>query len=461
MRTGPFSAAVACLLMLATWASAAPLPWKVGMARIRITPRSSLWLAGFAKRSRPSEGVAQHLFARALALEDQEGRRAVLVTTDMLGFPTALSKAVATRVERQYRLSRDRLVLTSSHTHSGPVVDKLLAVAYDMSEEQRLAVEAYTRELEDKIVAVIGGALRDLAPAGLSLGRTEARFAANRRARRDTAAGPAWPAPVDHDVPFLRVEGRRGRLRGVVFGYACHNTTIVADSYQFHGDYAGCAEEWLERRYPGAVAFFVAGCGADANPSPRGSVGLAQRHGEELATAVDRALRGVLRPVRGPLKSAFEEVPLAFAAPPTPEELSAQLSDENVYRRRYAAEMLKILERGGRLPTAYPYPLQVWQFGRDLTFVVMAGEVVVDYSLRLKKELGAEKLWVAAYSNDVFAYIPSRRVLEEGGYEAAEAMIYYLQPGPFAPSVEETLISKVHELVGRLRPSMPPAAGPR
>jgi hypothetical protein len=80
--------------------------------------------------------------------------------------------------------------------------------------------------------------------------------------------------------------------------------------------------------------------------------------------------------------------------------------------------------------------------------------VVVDYSLRLKRELGgAGPLWVTAYANDVMAYIPSRRVLAEGGYEADSSMIYYGMPSKWAPAVEEKIIAKVHELVKEVRVS--------
>jgi hypothetical protein len=113
--------------------------------------------------------------------------------------------------------------------------------------------------------------------------------------------------------------------------------------------------------------------------------------------------------------------------------------------------MLDILERDGRLPDRYPYPVQVWQFGRDLTFLALAGEVVVDYSLRFKNLYGWNNTWVAGYSNDVFAYIPSLRVLREGGYEGGGAMIGYGQPGPFGAAVEETIAEKVDEVVRRAR----------
>jgi hypothetical protein len=220
---------------------------------------------------------------------------------------------------------------------------------------------------------------------------------------------------------------------------------------QFSGDYAGFAQAWLEKHHAGATALFIEGCGGDANPYPRGSIQLAQQHGEELAAAVEKELVRELQSVRGPLKTAYEEFPVAFATPPSREELQAQLESKDVDHRNWAGAMLKILDQDGHLPAEYPYPVEVWQFSQDLTLIALGGEVVVDYDLRLKKELGAEKLWVAGYSNDVFAYIPSLRVLKEGGYEGGGAMIYYGQPGPFAPSVEETIIGKVHDLIRRVR----------
>jgi neutral ceramidase len=433
---------------------AAPPPWewKAGLAKVPITPRGPLWMAGYASRKKPSEGVAQELYAKALALEDHSGKRAVLVTTDLLGLPAVVSREIAERAEKRYHLGRDRLLLSSSHTHGGPVLDGMLKIAYSMNAQQSADVEAYTGELKDKIVNLVGAALKALKPAQLSLSHGEAGFGMNRRAvtNEQRVIGVNPKGPVDHDVPVLRVEDQHGRLRAVIFGYACHNTT-ARDFLEFHGDYAGFAQAQLENHHPGAMALFIAGCGADANPYPRGTLELARQHGEELAAAVEKVLGGTFQPVRGPLTTAYEEFPVAFAPPPGREALQAQLQGGDAYHRKWAEAMLRILDRDGHLPTTYPYPLEVWQFGRDLTLIALAGEVVVDYDLRLKKELGAGKLWVAGYCNDVFAYIPSLRVLQEGGYEGGGAMIYYGQPGPFAPSIEETIISKVHGLLQRVR----------
>jgi hypothetical protein len=437
-------------------ANAAHAQWRAGLAQVDITPQNSLWMAGYAARTKPSEGTFQELYAKALALEDQMGGRVVLVTSDLLGFPAAVSLNIFKEVEKRHHLRRDQLLLNSSHTHTGPVIGRALQVAYPMNSQQWDDVEAYTSQLESKIVKLVGASLKSLKPARLSFGHGEAGFAMNRRTRTDQtmAIGVNKEGPVDHDVPVLRVDDEHGKLRAVVFGYACHNTT-AREFMKFSGDYAGFAQAQLENNHPGAAALFMTGCGGDANPYPRGTIELARQHGEELAAAVEKVLAGELQPVRAPLKTTYEEFPVAFATPPNREELQAQLQSNDVYHRRWAKAMLDILDRDGRLPTEHPYPLEVCQFGQDLTLVAMAGEVVVDYDLRLKKELGPSKLWVAAYCNDVFAYIPSLRVLQEGGYEGGGAMIYYGQPGPFAPSVEETIIGKVHDLAQRVRNESP------
>ena len=83
---------------------------------------------------------------------------------------------------------------------------------------------------------------------------------------------------------------------------------------------------------------------------------------------------------------------------------------------------------------------------------LLGGEVVVDYSLRLKTELGEGNTWIAGYSNDVMAYIPSERVLKEGGYEGAGAMVYYGLPSPWSEEVEEAIIRTVDRLADATKP---------
>lgn len=417
--------------------------WQAGVAKIAITPREPVWLAGYGARNKPSEGALHDIWVKALALRDAGGATSVLLTSDLLGFSREMAATVAGQVEKKYGVPRERLVLSSSHTHSAPVTGQVLRPAYDIDDRQVKVIERYTADLLAKAVDAVGASIRDLAPAQLSFGQGQAGFAVNRR--------PAeYPRPVDHDVPVLAVRGTGGNLRAVVFGYACHNT--VLSGYEVNGDYAGFAQLALEKVHPGATALFVAGCGADANPLPRRKVELAAAYGQILAEAVTLVVGGRMKPLASPLKTAFTHVDLHFQTPPTKEELHARLQGPGP-TARHARHLLDILERDGRLPERYPYPVQVWQFGAPagLTWIVLGGEVVVDFALRFKRQYGIANTWVSGYSNDVFAYIPSLRVLKEGGYEGATAMIPYGQPAPFRAMVEEAVAETVDELVRRTR----------
>ena len=317
------------------------------------------------------------------------------------------------------------LLLNASHTHCGPQIKGVdEALTGEETGRDRQARE-YVEQLKDKVVEVVGRAMAQSEPVKLDYLHARAGFAMNRR--RPTPQGIANASnpegPVDHDVPVLRVTAADGKsVKAILFGYACHNTTL--NFYQFCGDYAGFAQQYLEESHPGAAALFMTGCGGDQNPYPRSTIELCRQHGQSLATAVAAALETVPRPLTGPLDLAWEEVELEFAPPPGREELLTLQSSKNLFEKRHATLLLKQLEQNGRIKTTYSYPIQVVRFGKDLTLVALAGEVVVDYALRFKRELPGP-VWVAGYSNDVFGYVPSRRVLEEGGYEAGGAAMLY------------------------------------
>lgn len=445
------------LVVIAPWSSSIvragdePLDWKAGVASVVITPEESTWMAGYASRDKPSEGKAQDLFAKALAFEDTKGTRVVIVTTDLIGITRPLRDHVEKQAREKFKLPPEALLMNASHTHCGPVVRAGQSAIYDLDAEQARRVEKYVAGLQDKLVEVVGKALESLAPARLGYSHARAGFAMNRRlpTEKEPQNSPYPDGPVDHDVPVLRIEGADGKLRAILFGYACHNTTL--SFFQFCGDYAGFAQEYLEEAHPGTTALFFMGCGGDQNPYPRSTLELARQHGRSLATAVDAALLPKPKPVRGPLRAALKEVTLEFAPPPTREELQRQAQLPNKNDRRHAELLLKEFEEKGKLRTNYAYPVQAVQFGSDLTIVALAGEVVVDYSHRLKRELSGNPLWVAGYSNDVFAYIPSLRVLKEGGYEGGGAMLYTAFPGPWDPAIEERIVGTVHELVRQVR----------
>jgi len=433
--------------------------WKAGVASVVITPERSMWMAGYAARTKPSEGKIHDLHAKALALEDAEGNRLVIVTSDLIGIPRELRDRVEKEARERYRLPPESLLLSASHTHCGPELRAWRgSQPWDLPPEQIRLSEEYFESLREKLLLLVTQALDNSAPARLACAHARAGFAMNRRLKTDGGfvIGLNPDGPVDHDVPVLRVDTPEGKLQAVLFGYACHNTTL--DFFQFCGDYAGFAQEYLEESHPGTAALFVAGCGGDQNPYPRRTLELAQQHGRALANGVEAALISPPRPIQGPLRLALDEVTLELAEPPSREQLEKQAKSADKYERQHAQALLDELEKTGKIRSTYPYPVQVVRFGGELTLVALASEVVVDYSLRLKAELPGEPVWVAAYCNDVFGYVPSVRVLQEGGYEARGAVRYYgTVPTPFAPSVEKLVVDKVHELVRKVRASKSPA----
>jgi neutral ceramidase len=439
----------ACLTDHAVFA--ADTEWKAGTAKAKITPTEPMWMAGYASRTKPSEGVTQDLFAKTLVLEDVQGKRLAIVTLDLIGVPRTLREGVEQQANQQFGLPPEGLLVNASHTHCGPELRVPRAESDAGPDSSRAAqAAAYSAGLQTTILKLIGEAIAKLEPVQLGYSHARCGFAMNRRLPTDNGYqnSPFPDGPVNHDVPVLRVEAS-GQLRAILFGYACHNTTL--SFYQFCGDYAGYAQEYLEAAHPETIALFVTGCGADQNPYPRGQLEQCQQHGRALANAVETALLPKPRPVSGPLSLAIDTAVLQFAPPPDRAGLEERTKSKNANEARHARRLLDQLDRDGRISLEYPYLAQVVRFGDDITLIALSGEVVVDYALRLKRELAGETVWMAGYSNDVFGYVPSRRVLKEGGYEGGGAMYFTGLPGPFAEDVEERIFTVVNALLQRTK----------
>ncbi len=428
--------------------------WKAGFAAEKITPEKPLWMSGYASRTAPADGKDTDLWAKAMVLHSPDGVRLVLVTLDLVGIDRELSREVCRQVMARHKLPREAIILATSHTHCGPVVGSNLRGMFFFDEDQQKLVDEYSRQLPAKVLKVVDAAVAALEPVRLAQGVGTAGFAVNRRENKEAdvpvlrARGETLKGPVDHDVPVLAVRDTKGKLKGVVFGYACHAT--VLDYQKWSGDYPGYAMIELEKAYPGAVAMYWAGCGADQNPIPRRRLELAKAYGQQLAEAVQAVLAKPLAPVHAAAAATYREIDLPLAEIPSREQFVNDSMSSNKFVAARARKILDRMKSGDPIPTTYPYPVQSWRLGRDLTLVALGGEVVVDYSLRLKKELGPG-LWVMAYANDVMAYIPSARVLKEGGYEGATSMVYYGLPTVWSPKVEELLVAEVTRQVRQLR----------
>jgi hypothetical protein len=426
----------------------------VGVAAVDITPEYPVRLVGYESRKTESEGIATRLKAKALAIggdNDEDGGPVVLVAVDNCAVGSNVTEEVAVRLNKKVALKRERFVVCSTHTHCAPALRSELNFIFGgpLPPDQKERIDRYTRELTDAIEKVALEALAARAPASLAWGQGQLAFAANRRVLKNgkwTGFGVNPNGPVDPSVPVLRATDASGKIRAVLFGYACHCTTLGGEFNKICGDWAGLACEQIEQQSPGTIALAIIGCGADANPEPRRNFDDARRHGSAAAQEVDRVIKTAMTPLPGRIRTQINQFALPLATLPGREAIveRTKLPGAGGY---FARTLMERLDRGQPLSTEVPYVVQTWCFGDDLAIVFLAGEVVVDYALRLKWEIDAHRLWVAAYSNDVPCYIASRRVLSEGGYEADSSMIYYGHPAPLAPSAEDLIIQAVHDLL--------------
>ena len=393
---------------------------------------------GYYGRNAEATNAAQHLFAKALAI-GKDGDAAVIITIDNCIIPWGVRGEILERLKKRADLPAERIAICTSHTHTGPCLSGAAPNIFgmDLPASNQTHIDEYTREFVDKVEKVALAALKDRRPANLSWGQTKAFFAANRRTK---------DGPVDDDLPFLMVTDAHGKLRAILANYACHCTTLGGNFIQFCGDWAGYAQEYLEKDHPGTIVLTAIGCAADANPGPRGTLDLAKKHGHEFTDAVNAALSHTGFQLNGALECRLKEITLPLDTPLTREQWEKLAQQTNAIGY-HARKNLARLDRGEKLETEIPYPVQVWNFGKDLAMVFLPGEVVVDYSIRLKKEFDSSRLWVNAYSGYVPCYIPSTRILKEGGYEGGGAMVYYDHPTRFGPDTEERIMYAVHEIM--------------
>ncbi len=445
-----------CLLALwlteATTRSAGLLP--IGVAKIDITPEGPIRLCGYASRTTESEGVAGRLRACAIAIGSDEDSPVLLITAELVGVPESLVGPLARRLQKA-GIDRSRLAICATHTHSGPCLAGFLNETHFsayLPDDQMSRIKTYTSQLLDRLEEVALAALKDRKPRQLSWNQGEVSFAMNRRRLKDgkwVGFGRVPDGPVDHALPILQIRESDGTLRAVLANYACHCTTYTGKFNRIHGDWAGSAVRQIEQRHPGGIAFISIGCGADANPNPSGEVTgskLVDGHGKAIADEVDRLLAVDSLKLNSLPVCQLRRINLPLDHVPSRAELTGRLKGGK-RPAFYARILLDKLDAGQTLPSSFTYPIQTWTFGDDLVMVFLAGEVVVDYAHRLKRELNGKRLWITAYANDAPGYIASRRVIQEGGYEVDDSMNNYEKPTRLALDAEDLIINAVKQLL--------------
>lgn len=435
-----------------------------GTAVRDITPPLGYRLHGHAARTGLTNAVHDRLCLKALSIGDGE-RRVFVVTSDLLFLDPALAAAIKQDACRELGLAPEQVLLTAAHVHTGPFV------CATTPEEERQVPPGYLGELRRKTVEALREAAEHEEPVTLSWSRAEADIGVINR-RLLTPYGiemrPNPSGPVDREVLTLATRGRDGRLRAILFNYACHPTTIATDIAEVSADFPGAAQRLLEARHPGAVALFVNGCCGDVRPNlvadgqfRGGSFEDVDRMGKALAEAVSAALGRATPVAEGAVEGRLETVELPLALdllPDTPEHLEQAAahhlrrpkrdeavsgawhtpSDEPAVSE-WKAEMAGRLARGEAMPVSVPMEVQVLAVG-GMRLVGLAGEIMVEIGLRIKATSGGGAL-VCSCANGVKGYIPTAAALDEGGYEA-KSFLYRKYPAPYASNAADVLIAR-------------------
>ena len=427
---------------------------KVGVASIDITPETPIRLAGFALRNKTeSDTVSLPLNAKALVFGDNYKDLTLIITADLIGISYQITDSVKKRLSGI--INPDRITISASHTHSGPEIGTLMNIlhfttlktAFDeklLPIEQISNINKYREDLINKLEIVALEAIKSREPSFISWGKGEVDFAMNRRGVN----------VVDYDMPLMKITDLKGIVKCLFLTYSCHAVCAGSSNNTIHGDWVGVSQKIIEERYPGAKALVSVGCGGDINPKTIDPQKIeknpfygAEKYGKMIADEVDNVLSKELIPLRTTPTIKYVNIELPFNKIPDTKEFIANTSDITVkgYYYRLALERKAI---GLEIPSYVKFPIQVWRFGKELDMIILGGEVVSEYSQRLKKELGSDKLWIIAYSNDVSCYIPSKRYIEETPtiYEVEPSMYYYNQPAPFKSSIEDQIIKAIYSL---------------
>lgn len=397
--------------------------WRAGVARINITPETSLWMAGFASRDHIATGTMHNLWAKALALEDKNKHRVVLITIDICSISKGIADRIRNRISKEEGIAKADIIVNCSQTLSSPVLDDdALFNIYPFDSVQGQLIKKYTSLFEENAVRVARNALDDLEPVTLFSENGVASFQVNRRTNNETSLlyQSELHGPNDYSVPVIKVLNADQKIKGILFGYACRNA--VLNGYEWSGDYAGFAQIELEQMFPGATAMFFMGASANLDALPRKEKRFALQYGRELAFAVEKVINEDMKPLSPKLVTAYEEINLALTKPDKKELISILSDTTKSYLHYITNKIVSKINRGEKVATTTRYPVQVWKIGEQPLFA-LGGELVVEYAIEIKKLFG-DQTFVMGFSNGIISYIPTLSILKESNNKGSKNVFY-------------------------------------
>jgi len=399
--------------------------------------------------------VRDRLHARATVIGREEPF-AAFVTLDLLCVTGDLRSRIIARLQ-DLPVPPENIVLSATHTHTAPSVVHFRGF-YPTPEE-------YLNLVASEAAEAIRAACHSRTSAQIAFGKTRLDASVNRRQIGRLRAVNEMKSPtglVDPEVVVARIGGSGANCMGVLFNYAAHPLTMCARAPLISADYPGRAVRVLEEHGVG-FAQFLQGCAGDVNVKIWGDEEEANAVGCVLASAVMDAAKGAVSSTSTDLSAVARRIRLPLGPVPTSEDVRDTLErlrrEKAMGPKRVTGMMLEWAEDlsraldAGTLGDSLDVLVQVLRVG-DAIFVALPGEVFAEIGLTIKKRAGGEHLFVIAYANNCeVGYIPTRAAYSEGGYEVAEAPVFYGLLLPPSPTCAEMLVDAALEMIERVRQS--------
>jgi hypothetical protein len=435
-----------------------------GTARMDITPTAPCHMGGFAGRDHGCEGVHDRLYATSLAIS-REGKTTVITAVDILALTNDQMDRIWNMAGERLNLKPDQLFINCSHTHAGPEVHPAFNCNTCAPGEVLQPDPGYIDQLLGNILLSVEKAIKNLEPAEAFWNIGETFIGINRRApdkslySKEATGYENFPNPdgvVDRSCPVILFKDKKGKPLSLIFGAACHPTTMRYDNYLISAEYPGVARQILEKDLGGAPALFLQGMAGDVKPRQvawkdtfrSGTFEDIEIVGKELAADVRTIMEKGLKPLSVKLQTSLKRVTLPFDKS-WGEKTYKNYAGENQadYRRVWAKYWLKKLRAGEPVPESIDLALSIVELSPELRFTGIAGELLTDMGMKIKHQFNSGNTLVFGYTNGEIAYITDAKTLKEGGYEATETVFFsHDKPAPFSEEIEEIILTGFKDL---------------
>lgn len=415
-----------------------------------ITPQWPIQMAGYTGRTSPSIGVHDLLYSKVLLLDDGL-KKVMFISLDLCMIDRVFVFELKKEIQNKHSLNGEDILVHTIHTHSGPV-SFLDEVVFATDHEE---VIKYREFLKQKILRSVDACMSSSFEGTLSIGKGETYIGMSRRQKTINGfqIGPDPQTPIDRSTHTLVIHDMDHNIKAILFSCPCHPVVLYPQNLLISADYPGAACRELEHKFPGSAAIFFAGAGADINPAI-----LVADHkyrdtfmsdveftGKVLANDVCNIMRCGMKKVMLALKTHLGEIMLPLGDFKIKEFENMLLSD-NERTEEYAKKMLKKID-SMETPKECGLQCAYIELSDDVRIIALEGEICNQIGVNIKSHFEEGASMVFGLTNGWVSYIPTKKILNEGGYEAQCAYTKSGLPGAFAENTEEVIIDYIKKLI--------------